>query len=102
MPNDYFPGQAAGCKPMSYNHEQNAKDDEARKPYLAILQLETPGYDYEERTEPKTGRIANIRNRPCDLQLPQSPNPISDDGDSLVDLQSKRIDRANENYAMAA
>jgi hypothetical protein len=63
-------GQAAGCREMTaFNVLRNAAEDAARKPYVDLCQLDTPGYDYEERLEPKRGPIANRRNRPCDSIL---------------------------------
>jgi hypothetical protein len=93
---NWFSGKDSGCKQISYDHVDNEAADNARRVHIDILQLETPGYDHQERREPKTGLIANVRNRPIGSAHEQAIPMNYNAGESAVDIQSKHIDRQNE------
>lgn len=72
-------GQAAGCKRQPpYDHIQNELDKAANRPYLEACQLETPGFDHEERREPKrvNDPCVSLRSRPFSNYPPGTKNTM--------------------------
>lgn len=62
-------GEAVGCKPTpAYDASQREADRAYWQPYVDIVSAETPGFDHEERREPKelVDPAVNIRRRPYD------------------------------------